>query len=186
MKVFLLVVGVVVVAAGGFLVYKNQAHPGSNKTAGTTNKSSQKAVHKMVVDCSIYEKKPDYKNMPADLRDLTRQTMEDPNNAFVAGDRGNLPADFPAVADKSKLCGSIRGFKATYYTTSLSDDDLFKWMIPKLKAYGCDTEPPQHGKSSKYLYYMNFTCPGAKGLVGTDPERFAYGIIYPATSGDSN
>ncbi|MCL4397425.1 hypothetical protein M1403_00090 [Patescibacteria group bacterium] len=186
MKFFIIIALVIAVAGGGFLVYKNQAHPALNKAAGTTNKSSQETVHKAVVDCGIYEKKPDYANMPADLRDLTKQTMEDPNNAFVAGDRGNLPADFPAVADQSKLCGSIRGFKATYYTTSLSDDDLFKSMTLKLKAYGCDTEAPQHGVSSKYLYYMNFTCPGAKGLVGTDPTRFAYAIIYPATSGDSN
>lgn len=193
MKYIVILVIAAAVAGGGFLAYKSKLHQNSGKPVAvqqgnTGNKASEPAAKKQVVDCSIYEKQPDYnsaayKNMPADEKVLIEQTMQ--GNNFVSGDRGNLPVGFPDVADRSKLCGSIKGFRATYYVTSLTDDELFKWMTPRLKAYGCDVEPPKHGKGSKYLHYMNFTCPGAKGLVGTDPTRFAYNIIYPATSGDA-
>ncbi|HEU0050863.1 MAG TPA: hypothetical protein VFQ60_02280 [Patescibacteria group bacterium] len=150
---------------------------GCSSSSGQT--VSTNTPKKVAVPCSFYDKKFDLSKVPPDLRDAAAETMKDAN--FVAGDRGNLPADFPAVVSDSSLCGSIKKLRTSYFLTNLSDDQLFAEFKQKLAAYGCQTDTVHQGdKGLEYLYFLPFTCGGTRGLVGPDAFHKAYFIVYPS------
>lgn len=184
----LIIIGLVaVVGIGGVFLYqkksanyspfsKEQTAAIENKVTGNNNPLKAQGK-KAVVDCSIYGKEPDYSKMSPDIAQLAKETFE--QNKYVANDRGNLPADFPDVASKSSLCGSVKGLRSTYYLTSLTDDQMFADMSTKLKQYGCTVEEVQRGSGNTDLYYMPFACKGTKGLINNNPTQFTYGIVFP-------
>lgn len=156
----------------------------SNNQATATNKPAASATaSKSVIDCSEFNKEPNYANMPEDLRELTKQTLKDLQ--YTANDRGNLPTTFPNVAPSSKLCGSSKKLNHTYYITSLSDNDMFAYFKTNIPTAGCTVGDIQTGPSSNgtaQLKYLVFRCNGIEGLVSNDPTRQAYSIAYPSKS----